>query len=298
MWVLLGVFSSFFLGIYDIFKKTSLKDNAVIPVLFFASITSALIFVPFIIISHSSPDVLSGTLFFVPEITWKTHLLILLKSVIVGSSWIFAYFALKNLPITIVAPVRASGPLWTLLGALTIFGEKLSILQWTGLILTLVFYYLFSIAGRKEGINFLHNKWVLFIFLATIIGTVSSLYDKYLIAHYDRMAVQAWFSIYMIIVLLPVQAILWFPGKRKFTPFQWRWTIPLIGICLTVADFAYFYALTWEDSLIAILSVLRRGSVIISFTFGALIFREVNIRHKALILLGILVGIIIIIIGS
>ena len=253
---------------------------------------------PFIAISHLNPEALSGTLFYVPEVTWKTHLLILLKSVIVGSSWIFAFFALKYLPITIVAPVRASGPIWTLLGALTIFGEKLSFLQWTGLIITLIFYYLFSLAGRKEGINFLRNKWVLFIFLATLIGTVSSLYDKYLIAHYDRMAVQAWFSIYMIIVLLPVQAVLWFPGRKKYTSFQWRWTIPLIGVCLTVADFAYFYALTWDDSLIAILSVLRRGSVLISFTLGALIFKEVNIRHKALILAGILAGIIIIIAGS
>ena len=298
MWVLLGVFSSVFLGIYDIFKKYSLKENAVIPVLFFASISSALLFVPFIVISHLNPEVLSGTLFYVPAVSWKTHLLILLKSVIVGSSWIFAYFALKNLPITIVAPVRASGPLWTLIGALTVFGEKLSFLQWTGLIITLLFYYLFSVAGRKEGINFLRNKWVLFIFLATIIGTVSSLYDKFLIARYDRMAVQAWFSIYMIVVLLPVQAFLWFPGRKKYTPFQWRWTIPLIGICLTIADFAYFYALTWNDSLIAILSVLRRGSVLISFTLGAFIFKEVNLRRKALILLGILAGIIIIIAGS
>ena len=33
MWILLAFLSAMLLGVYDVFKKVSLKDNAVIPVL-------------------------------------------------------------------------------------------------------------------------------------------------------------------------------------------------------------------------------------------------------------------------
>ena len=297
MWVIPGLISSFFLGIYDLFKKTSLKDNAVIPVLFYSTVISLLMFIPFILISIYHPAIIQNTFFEMPVPEKQEHWLIFLKAIIVASSWLLAYFSLKNLPITIVSPVRASGPLWTLLGAILIFHEQLTVLQWSGLIITLFCYYLFSLSGKKEGIDFLRNKWVIFIFLATIIGTISSLYDKYLIIEMNRIMLQAWFTVYMVAILLPVLFIFWYP-KRKNHPFKWRYQIIFIGISLTLADFAYFYALSFEDALISILSLLRRSSVIISFSAGAVIFKEVNIKQKSFVLVGILVGVILIILGS
>jgi transporter family protein len=206
---------------------------------------------------------------------------------------------MKNLPITIVTPIRASSPVWTLLGAIVIFTEVLTPLQWLGLIITLVAYYVFSLAGKREGISFAKNKWVLFIVLATLIGAGSSLYDKFLTARYDRIALQAWFSVYLVVVLLPVVLIFWYPRRSKLTPFRWHWAIPLIGIFLVIADFLYFYALSYQDSLISLISTLRRGSVITSFFLGALIFKgEKNIRMKGIILIFILLGIAIIMLGS
>ncbi len=297
MWVIPGLISSFFLGIYDLFKKESLKDNAVIPVLFYSTVVSLIMFIPAILISIYQPAIIQHTFFEMPIPDKPEHLMIFLKAIIVASSWLLAYFSLKNLPITIVSPVRASGPLWTLLGAILIFHEQLSFLQWGGLIITLISYYLFSLSGKKEGIDFLRNKWVIFIFLATIIGTVSSLYDKYLIIEMNRIMLQAWFTVYMVLVLLPVFFIFWFPKRKKF-PFKWRYQIILIGITLTLADFAYFYALSFDDALISILSLLRRSSVIISFSAGAVLFKEVNIRQKSYVLAGILVGVVLIILGS
>jgi transporter family protein len=297
MWVILGIVSSLFLGIYDILKKSSLKGNAVIPVLFFGSLSSAVIFLFPVMLSLISQEA-SGSFWYIPPAGLHEHLLIFLKAIIVASSWILAYFALKHLPITIVSPIRASGPFWTLIGAIIIFGEQLNALQWIGLLTTLVSYYLFSIAGGKEGINFAKNKWVFFIILATIIGAVSGLYDKFLIKNINRLTVQAYFSLYMIVVLLPVFFFIWYPRRNKTSPFHWRWTIPLIGAVLTLADFAYFWSLSYEGSLISILSALRRSSVIYAFGFGAILFKEVNIKSKALILLGILAGVILIIFGT
>ena len=293
VWVLLALLSAVLLGVYDIFKKISLKENAVIPILFFSCLTSALIFSPIIIYSYFGNPI--NPIFNFKSLPVVAYWLIVLKSFIVGSSWTMAYFAMKNLPITIVSPIRSSGPLWTLLGALFIFGEQLNFWQWTGIIITIVFYYLFGLSGLKEGISFRKNKWVIYMTLATIIGSISSLYDKYLIAHYNRIAIQAWYLVFMVPMLFIFLILIWYPKRKKYDPFQWRWTIPLIGICLSVADYVYFWSLSYSGSLIAIVSTMRRGSVIVSFTLGAILFKEKNIKLKALILLGILAGITIIV---
>ncbi len=297
MWIILGLVSCFFLGIYDISKKVSLNNNAVIPVLFLASASGALIFAPFLLASHAG-WLQADSLFYIPPISLATHAYIFLKSMLVGSSWILAYYALKHLPLTIVTPIRATGPVWTLIGALLLYQEQYTSLQWLGIFIVLGFFYYFALAGQREGIDFKRNRWVYFIFLATLLGSCSTLYDKFLIARFSRMAVQAWFSIYMLPVFIPFVLFLWYPKRTKSTPFQWHGAIPLIGILLTVADFAYFYALTDPEALITILSVLRRTSVVISFALGALLFREKNIKRKALALIGIMAGVVLMVLGS
>jgi len=297
MWVLLGITSAFFLGIYDVLKKVSLNGNAVLPVLFLSCLSGAAVFLPFFLISYLCPS-FRDSFFFVPRVDGMTHILIIIKSCIVLSSWVFAYYSFKHLPVTIASPIRTSAPVWTLAGAFLIFGERLTILQWAGVIICIIFYYLFSLAGRKEGIRFSENRWILFITIATILGSVSSLYDKYLISHYDRMAVQTFYSFYMVLILIPVLMVFWYPSREKHDSFKWRITIPLIGIVLSVADFMYFYSLSFQGSMISVLSTLRRSSVIVSFIIGAAVFHENNLRMKFFILMGILCGIIIIIIGS
>lgn len=291
--------SSFLLGIYDLLKKGSLKNNNFLPVLFLATSTGAVIF---LVITGLSRTGAIGTdnIVYVPEITPREHLLYFIKAMLVASSWFFAYMALSNLPITIVVPIRSTGPVWTVAGAILFFGEQYNMLQWSGIVLAIFSTYLFALAGRKEGINFYKNKWILAIFVATILGSASSLYDKKLLSDFGchRMAVQAWFSIYMVVVLLPFIVILWLPKRKTSIPFQWRWTIPAIGIVLSLADFLYFYALSNPDALIGIVSVFRRGSVLFSFSAGAIIFKEGNIRSKALALAGILIGGLLLVLGS
>jgi len=290
IWVFLALLSALLLGVYDLFKKSSLNNNAVIPVLFFSTLTSAVIFTPILLYGfYGNPT--KGTLLDFGSIPAKAHLYFFIKSIIVGTSWTLAYFAMKNLPITIVSPIRSSGPLWTILGALLIFGEHLSPWQWAGIGVTIFFYYLFGLSGLKEGISFRTNKWVLFMTLSTVLGSISSLFDKFLVAHYNRLAMQAWYHIYMIPLMLGLLLIIWYPNRSKYTPFQWRWTIPMIGLCLTVADFMYFWSLAHPGALIAIVSTVRRGSVIVSFSMGAILFKEKNIKIKALLLVGILIGI-------
>ena len=298
MWAFFAVASAIFLGTYDVFKKLSLNHNAVLPVLFFSTLTYAVIFAPFVLLSFYCPEILDHTLFFIPKVPLVQHGYFMLKSVIVTSSWIFAFFALKHLPLTIVSPIRATGPIWIILGAIVIFSERLTIFQWIGTAITLLFFYLFSLAGKSEGYHFRTNKWVLFLIAGTLLGSVSGLYDKFLVHNFDKMAMQAWSSIYQVGILLLVIIFLWYPKRDENTPFEWRWSIPMIGLFLVIADFLYFYAIGCEGSLISVISALRRGGVIISFFLGAVIFQEKNVKKKGWLLLGIVAGVIILVFGS
>lgn len=289
MWLLLAFLSATLLGFYDVFKKKSLKDNAVLPVLFLNTLFSSLIFLPFILLSASS-DVLAGTMFDVPVVGWEAHKFIIIKSFIVLSSWIFGYFGMKHLPITIVGPINATRPVMVLVGAMLVFGERLNLYQWIGVLLAVLSFFMLSRSGKKEGIDFRHNKWIFFIVLAAVTGAVSGLYDKYLMKQLPPMVVQSWYNVYQVFIMCPILALLWWPKRKTSTPFRWDWAIPLISIFLSAADFAYFYALSYDDSMISIVSMVRRGSVIVSFLFGALLFREKNLKSKAVDLILVLIG--------
>ena len=298
MWLLLAFLSATLLGFYDVFKKKALKDNAVLPVLFFNTLFSSLIFLPFILLSAFAPGVLGGTMLDVPVVGWEVHKFIIIKSFIALSSWILGYFGMKHLPITIVGPINATRPVMVLVGAMLVFGERLNLYQWIGVMLAIISFFMLSRSGKKEGIDFKHNKWILFIILAAVAGAVSGLYDKYLMKQLPPMVVQSWYNVYQMFIMCPILALLWWPKRKSSTPFRWDWAIIFISIFLCAADFVYFYALSYEDSMISIVSMVRRGSVIVSFLFGAMVFREKNLKSKAIDLILVLIGMIFLYLGT
>lgn len=304
MWLLLAFMSAALLGFYDSFKKKALDGNAVIPVLFLNTLFSSLIFLPFIILSYNT-NVLDGSIFHVGEGGWEVHKYIVLKSLIVLSSWIFGYFGMKHLPLTIVGPINATRPVMVLVGALLVFGERLNVYQWIGVALAVASFLMLSRSGKKEGIDFKHDRWIYFIVLAAVLGAVSGLYDKYLMAPVsqggvglDTMMVQSWYNIYQCVMMGIMLVVLWLPKSGQTTRFRWDWCIILISIFLSAADFVYFYALSIPGAMISIVSMVRRGSVIVSFLFGAVLLHEKNLKSKAVDLLLVLLGMLFLYIGS
>lgn len=299
MWLLLAFCSAALLGFYDVFKKKSLSNNAVLPVLALNTLFSSIIFIPFILLSHFAPQMLQDSIFYVPDSGgWEVHKFILLKSFIVLSSWAFGYFGMKHLPLTIVGPINATRPVMTLVGAMLIFGERLNLYQWIGVFMAVIYFFMLSRSGKKEGIDFKHDRWIWFVVLAAVLGAVSGLYDKYLMGRFNNMQVQAWYNIYQLFMMGGVLMFLWWPKRKTSTPFRWDWCIILISVFLSAADFVYFYALSMEDSMISIVSMVRRGSVVVSFLFGAMMFHEKNLKSKAIDLLLVLIGMFFLYLGS
>ena len=304
MWLILAFLSAALLGFYDSFKKKALQGNAVIPVLFLNTVFSSLIFAPFIVLSYSS-SVLDSSLVHVASGGWECHKYILLKSCIVLSSWLAGYFGMKHLPLTIVGPINATRPVMVLVGALLVFGEQLNVRQWTGVMLAVVSFLMLSRSGKKEGIDFKHNKWIACIVVAAILGAVSGLYDKYLMASpadggvgLDKMMVQSWYNIYQMIMMGIMLLVLWMPARKHTTPFRWDWTIIGISLFLSAADFVYLYSLSLPGAMISIVSMVRRGSVIVSFLFGAIFFHEKNLKSKAVDLALVLLGMLFLYFGT
>ena len=304
MWIILAFLSAALLGFYDVFKKESLKGNAVIPVLLLNTLFSSLIFLPFIVLS-SQNMISEGSMFYCAPFEWEDQKYIILKSVIVLTSWLLAYFGLKHLPLTIVGPINATRPVMVLIGAMIIFAEHLNLWQWAGVIVALLGIELLKHTSKKEGISWARNKWIYFVFLANVIGAISGLYDKYLMASpenggvgLNKMAVQSWYNIYQFFMMAAMLLFLWWPTRKNTTPFKWHWGIPLISVFLSCADFVYFYALGLDGAMISIVSMIRRGSVIVSFLCGAVIFHEKNLRAKAVDLLLVILSMVLLYFGS
>ncbi|HVV74340.1 MAG TPA: DMT family transporter, partial [Verrucomicrobiae bacterium] len=226
------------------------------------------------------------------------HLQLLLKSAIVAASWVFTYFAFKHLPLSLGSPIRATSPLWTLVGATLILGERPTALQIAGILTTLGSFVGLSVAGAGEGVHFHRSKWVGFLMAGTVLGAVSSLYDRYLLgrAHFRVPTVQAWFSLYLVVFFLPLM-VGW--QRRWWTRnlFAWRWSIPCIAGFLLVADYIYFAALRSPDALVSIVMSLRRGSALVGFAGGLIFFREKYGWRKLPAVVGILLGIVLMVLG-
>lgn len=273
MWLSFAFLSAALLGFYDVCKKHALRGNAVIPVLFLNTLFCSIIFLPMALQT--------------PFGGWDVQRYIVLKACIVLSSWLLGYIGMKHLPITIVGPINATRPVMVLIGALLIFGERLNLLQWAGVVLAIMSFFLLSRSGRKEGIDFRHNRWIVCTVGAAVLGAFSGLYDKYLMAvdgglGLPRLTVQCWYNFYQCLMMGAMLIVLWWPKRHEGTPFRWRWSILFISLFLSIADYVYFYSLSLDGALISVVSMVRRSSVLVSFMLGALLFHEKNLRSKAI----------------
>ena len=298
MWIWFAVISSVLLGFYDVAKKRSVEGNAVLPVLTIATSISALFFLPVILSSEFNLGWFAeGTMFYVTPMSVEQHLLVVLKAVIVAATWLFGYLAVKYLPLTIVSPIYALRPVLVLLGSILIFGERLNVYQWIGVVVAFVAFYMMNRSSHKEGIHFSNNRGIFYLMMAVLLGVGSAFCDKILMRGIQPASVQAWCGLYIALLYGVLTLIIWCP-KRKESKFEWRWSIVLISIFLSIADFCYFNALAQEGALLAVISLIRRGSVIVSFTLGAIFFKERNLRSKALALCVLLVGLYFLLHGS
>jgi transporter family protein len=298
MWVFFAFISAFFNGCYDISKKIAVNNNFILPVLFFSTLFAFLLLLPATVLSNFYPELIENTIFFIPKMSPDAHFYIFIRASIIVLAWLLGYSALKHLPITITGQINATRPVITLVLAIIIFRENLNIYQWIGVLITIVSLFLLSVSGKKEGVNFVSNKWIIFAFLGALIGSCSELFEKFLMQQFNFMTVLLWTSIYQCLITgsILLISVLLNPKKKFF--FAFRWSILFIAVFLLCSDFTYLNALSSAGGMISIISLIKRSSVLVSFAGGVIFFKEKNLKAKIIDLILIVIGMIFLYLGT
>ena len=281
MWLWMTLGSALMLGIYDVFKKQALKNNSVLWVLLAATALSTLFLSPFL----SSGPV-------------EDHLRLILKAVLVTTSWVSGLIGLKLLPITTVSTLKASRPFFVVLFSIVLFGEQLNGWQWAGVALALLALTLLSGASKKEGIDFSKSKGVAAMAVSILAGVASALYDKKVVASMDPLFLQSWCNFYITVLLALCILVKSLRDKENRERFKWDWMLVVIAVFITGADMLYFFALKQDGALLSVISLMRRCSVVVTFVVGAIVFKEKNLKAKSLDLAILLAGIVCLVLGS
>lgn len=290
MWLWAAIASAVFLGVYEVIKKEASGRNSVLNVLLYATAIGALFFIPFALSALCGWNWFEGSVFRMEKGTLSDHLIVLGKSLIVTVSWISGLYGLKNLPITIVGPLKATRPVFILVGSILIYGEQLNLMQWAGILISMAALFMLSVSSRREGFSFIHNRWIWCMAVSVLFGVISALIDKKIMTWMSPMFVQAWCNIYIAALLAVIVLFHKLKGSPAYEKLNRDWTIVLIALFLTVSDFLYFFSLTDSQSMISIVSMLRRCSVVVTFILGAAVFREKNLKAKGFELVLMLVG--------
>jgi len=281
MWLWMSVCSALLLGVYDVAKKQALQRNGVYWILLSATAITAVLLSPFL-----SP----GSL--------RDHLSLVLKAVLVSTSWVSGLYALKHLPLTTVSTIKASRPMFVVIFSILLFGERLNLLQWLGVAVVMAALFLSSRSNRHETDKATSVKGMTFMVISVLSGSASALYDKLILQHLEPLFVQSWTNIYITVLLAAVILVQYLADKDGFQRFTWDWRIPLISVLITVSDMLYFYSVKDPDALLSVISMIRRSSVVITFVFGALMFKEGHIKDKALDMALMMAGIALLLFGS
>jgi len=307
-WVLLGLLAGLVLGTYDFLTKIALRETGVLAVVVASSVLGACLWLPFVWVPGGGPwaQALAPLGLHPAPLTWQAHALLLPKSLMMVATWVLSYYAVKALPLSISAGVRASGPVWTALGAIVLLGEHLSAWQWAGLAVSMLSYLAFSLIGQKEGIRFSRDGWVLCMVAATLLSSANALYDKHIVAQLrlDLAAVQAWSAVQrgvLALCLLPWVVTSVLPGmggrglRGRWPGWSAAWPIvwPVVAIAVSyvVAEYIYLAAVQVEGAMISVISVLRRTNLVMVFGLSAWLLQERFIRHKTVAMAGVLAGI-------
>lgn len=288
-WMLPVIVSALALGFYDIFKKHAVRENSVMPALFFSTLSGTLFF---LLITFLKGD-LAGCV----QCSNLDRAWIGLKALLVAASWTCVFYAMRELPISIASPIRASSPVWTFIASLVLYMEIPNWIEGLGMLVIFGGYYLFSVFGNQEGFSFRKSKGIHLIILGTLIGSGCAICDKYLlgVVKIPPRTVQFYFAVYLVGIFGITWLVRSFFGQKR--PFQFRWSVPLTGIMLILSDMLYFHSLSLPGTYVSFISLVRRCSCIVTFAAGVIFFKEKNIKRKAIALALILLGVFLLAMG-
>lgn len=218
----------------------------------------------------------------------------IVTGILYGFSAIYGWRVIKSMELSAAAPLlELNTPLVLFFGFL-LLSELPTLMQLGGIALTLVGSYLITL---EEGHHAHQPLRALFrtkrfhnIFMALGLGVVTTILERSVLMTVSPMAFFFWTRVFCAIFFFC--AILLLRKQRVLRTVLTRtgWLMPIIIVLNIVAVLAYLYALGQPAALVSLASTLLKTKLLIAVILGGLIFREHNLKKKALASLLIVAG--------
>lgn len=274
IWILYVIIYALLKGSREGMKKAALKKSSSTEILFFYTLLGWILTIPF------SSDIFA--------LQPRLIFLIFIKASVVCFAWLCAFYALKNISVSLYGIMDLSRMVFSTLLAVFFLGENMTLNKSIGMVLVITGLVMVNIKSNRIG-----RPITISILLAALsncfFNAVSGTMDKVLMQHMESSQLQFWFMLFMTIIY---GAILIFQKEKiELRSLKTNFWIPLLSISLVLGDRFLFEANANPHSEVTLMTVIKQSSVIVTTLTGWLIFKEKNILYKMLCAVIVLSGI-------
>ena len=287
MWLIYSLLSAFFLALTDAFsKKALITENT--PFIAWVRYTYA---VPFLLLTVPFIEF--------PEID-STFILICILLVPLEITAILLYVeAIKISPLSMTLPFLSFTPVFLIMTSYLILGELPDRSGFVGILLVASGAYLLNVHTIRYGIleplrAIRREKGAILMIIVAFIFSITSNLGKIAIQHTNPLFFSVFYITLLSIALLPIMLFKnyrrqsEFNNRIKFSSLFKEKNFFIIGICYAIMVISHFKAVMLIE--VPYMISVKRMSLLFGIIFGAIFFKETNIKEK-------LIGGIIMIIG-
>lgn len=275
-WILCTLVYALLKGSREGMKKAALKKNSSNEILFFYTFIGFLFTLPYLKSALQLPPF---------------HIfLVFIKSAVVCTAWIFAFEALKNMPVSMYGIMDLSRMIFSTLLGVFILGEPMTKAKLVGIFLVTTGLILANAKRTSETKQI--SAFILFAALMNcFFNAISGTMDKILMQQMESSQLQFWF---MLFLTLLYGIILCIKKERvSIKTVKSNFWIPLLSLSLIIGDKFLFEANRSPYSQVTVMMVIKQSSLFVTILTGWLVFHEKHILYKTFCALIVLSGILI-----
>jgi drug/metabolite transporter (DMT)-like permease len=269
MWYFISVLSGFFFASADALSK---KESQRTPAIVLAWIREfyALPFLIPILFFIEIPELKPGF--------WGAILLCVAIDLITTSLYMKA---IQIAPLSLTIPYLGLTPLFLLIVPVIVLGEQLSYLGIAGVILVSFGIYVLQLDRAKHGffepwLAIFRNRGSFYMLIVAILYAVTATYGKVAIIKSSPL----FMAIVYFSLLAGIFTIVLLLFRRKELPMLFSHPIQKLGIGLAMALMAITHFTAIGMIQIAYMISLKRLSLLFAIIYGALLFKELQIKER------------------
>ncbi len=298
LWIPLVLLYGLLKGGREIAKKKAMEKNTVMEVLFVYTLMSFVFVLP----QAGQAGGMEPRFF----------ALIALKSFVMFLAWIFGFYSLKKMPVSLYGVLSLSRVLFATFSGVIFLHETLAGNQIAGLVIVCAGLLLLRVNPKKketpatlpqapEAEQTAHDQpapaatptpepvkpiFIILAFASCILNAVSGFMDKILMRDVTSSQLQFWYMLFLIIYYGIYVLIKRIKISRSVFKNGWVWAL---AIMFVIGDKALFIANGMPQSRITIMTLIKQSASLVTIIGGKIFFKEDRILYRlfcAAIILG------------